>query len=319
MKAPYPHMVADIGGTNARFGWIDHAGADIAHVRTLSCDSYEGVAQAFEAYLEEAELSKPAALAMGVATAVTEDFVQLTNRPSWSFSTRELQGKLALEKLVVLNDFTALALALPSITAEQLVQIGGGKPVPHQPIGLIGPGTGLGVSGLMPTKDGWLPISGEGGHATMAAANQREAAVLDIFKQRFGHASAERALCGNGLVWLYEALAQLDGIAPQSLTPADVRTRGIAGDPACKEVIEMFCAMLGTLAGNLALTLGARGGIYIGGGIAPRLATVVDWSVFRERFEHKGRRKDYLAAIPVFIICAPISPALFGAARALDM
>jgi glucokinase len=176
------------------------------------------------------------------------------------------------------------------------------------------------VSGLLATAgDGWVPITGEGGHVSLAAINAREQAVLQQLIARFGHASAERALSGPGLVNLYQAACSLSGQAPQPLTAADVIAGArSASDPACTEALELFFGFLGSVAGNLALTLGARGGFFIGGGIAPRLLPELERSTFRERFEAKGRFRDYLAAIPTWVIHATVSPAFVGVARALD-
>lgn len=177
---------------------------------------------------------------------------------------------------------------------------------------MIGPGTGLGVSGLVQGATGWAALAGEGGHVTMAPVDDRESAVLSQLRQRFSHVSAERVISGQGLVNLHGALTRLDGREPDPLTPADVANRGLdGGDPVCVEALGMFCGMLGTIAGNLALTLGARGGVYIAGGIVPRLVEQLGKSEFRRRFEAKGRYNQYLAAIPTFVITAQL-PAFRG-------
>jgi glucokinase len=166
---------------------------------------------------------------------------------------------------------------------------------------------------------GWVPLQGEGGHVSLAAATPREAAVLDQLRQRHGHASAERAVCGPGLEALHEALSRVDGVGDSSPLPAaEISARALAAtDARCAETLSLFCAFLGSVAGNLALTLGARGGVYIGGGIVPRLGESFARSPFRARFEDKGRFRGYLAAIPVYVIDTPDSPALRGAAQAL--
>ncbi|MEO8297703.1 MAG: glucokinase [Burkholderiales bacterium] len=316
---PYPRLLADVGGTNARFAWVTGPQTGVSHVRVLPCADHAALADAVRHYLAIESLPAPAAMAMGIATAITGDAVRMTNH-HWAFSIRELQAALGLVRLVVLNDFTALALALPSLTAAELRQVGGGSPRPGQPIALIGPGTGLGVSGLLPGPAGsWVPIAGEGGHATLPASSAREAVVIGVLRSRFGHVSAERVLSGAGLVALYEVLCQLEGSTTRVLTPAEVSAHGLAGSDAhCVEALELFCALLGTMAGNHALTLGAFGGVYIGGGIVPRLGGFFDRSAFRARFEAKGRYAEYLGAIPVFVIDTAVSPALAGAALALD-
>ncbi len=199
-------------------------------------------------------------------------------------------------------------------------QVGQGTAVARSPLGLIGPGTGLGVSGLLPADGGRsaIPINGEGGYVTLAGTTPLEDAVIARLRERFGHASAERAVSGPGLVNLHTALCELDGAAAEALDAAAISARAQAGDARAVQAVELFFAFLGTVAGNLALSLGARGGMYIGGGIVPRLGDRIDASAFRERFEAKGRFRDYLRGIPTFVVQASTSPALLGAARALE-
>lgn len=236
----------------------------------------------------------------------------------WSFSTSALQKSFGFDKLCVLNDFTALALALPSLATDDLLVLSGGSALPDAAIGVIGPGTGLGVSGVLPDgHGGWIALEGEGGHVTLAGRTPRERQVLDILDARYGHASAERAVSGRGLVDLHAALAQLDGgnTTSSAVDAAGIVAAALARQSGrCVEAVNLFCAFLGNAAGNLALTLGARGGIYVAGGIVPRLGAFIDASPFRERFEDKGRFSAYLAKIPVFIVRARQSPALLGAA-----
>jgi glucokinase len=247
--------------------------------------------------------------------------VAMTNQ-RWSFSIQALKAELGLRRLLVINDFSALALALPCLPRQVLRQVGGGTALAGGSIGLIGPGTGLGVSGLLPNGlGGWVPVQGEGGHATLAATTVRERAVLQGLARRHGHVSAERAVSGPGLVDIHAALVELDARAAASpaLTAAQITERALGGeDASCVEALTLFCGFLGIAAGNLALTLGAKGGVYIGGGIVPRLGRWFDASPFRDRFESKGRFKAYLADIPVFVIETEESPAFLGAAQALD-
>ena len=314
-------LLADVGGTNARFGWQDGPGAPIGDVMVLPCAEYETLAEAITTYLGRLGRGTPRACGIAIANPVTGDQIRMTNH-HWAFSISALQAQCGFDRLRVLNDFTALALALPHLPAESLRQVGGGQAVPQAAIGLIGPGTGLGVSGLVPDgRGGWSPLEGEGGHVTLAGRTPREHGVLQWLDARYGHASGERAVCGQGLVDVHLALQSMD--APQQ--PAQPRTAAQIvqgaleqGDAQCREAVDLLCAFLGTAAGNLALTLGARGGVYIGGGIVPRLGAAFAQSPFRARFEDKGRFKDYLAAIPVFVIDADPSPALLGAASALD-
>jgi len=323
--AALPRLVADIGGTNARFGWQARAGAAIADVATLACADHATLADALAAYLRRLGRPAPPLCAVAIATPVTGDAVRMTNH-AWAFSIAALQAQFGFTRLRVLNDFTALALALPALADDERVQVGGGLAQAGAPLALIGPGTGLGVSGLLPDgRGGHVALAGEGGHATLAGRTPREQQLLYALAARHGHASAERAVSGPGLAELHallQALDRPDQPAPPPRPPAEVLQRGLAAgaaaDPLAREALDLFCAFLGTAAGNLALTLGARGGVYIGGGIVPRLGEAFARSPFRARFEDKGRFRGYLAAIPVWVITARDAPALRGAARALD-
>ena len=309
-------LVADIGGTNARFAMFVDSDATLINQRSLPCEQYSGPVEAIEAYLQEISGPRPREIAMAVATAVICDRVKLTNN-HWDFSIIESRQALGVDRLVMLNDFTALAMSLPYLTQSQLRQVGGGQSVANTAIGVIGPGTGLGVSGLLPSKHGWVPIEGEGPHASFSPGNEREVEILRIVWREFPHVSAERLISGIGMDPLYRAIAEMSGKPGPAPDPATITARALDGsDLICRDVMNTFCAMFGTAAANLAVTLGARGGIYIGGGIIPRLGEFFDRSPFRERFEAKGRFSDYLKAIPTKIILAEY-PALTGAAQAL--
>ena len=315
----YPRLLGDIGGTHARFAWRERPDAALSHVATYPCRAHGSLQAAIERYLLEQQRPRPAACGIGIANPVIGDRVQMTNH-HWSFSITALRDELAVQQVRVVNDFSALALSLPDLQPADLLAVGGGAAQPGAPCALIGPGTGLGVSGLFfaPGGASW-PVPGEGGHATLAAADADEAAVIGLLQQRFGHVSAERALSGPGLVNLYRAAALQAGQVAEDLSPAAVVARAVAaGDPCCVRAVALFFSFLGSMAGNLALTLGARGGVYIGGGIVPRLLPQLQASRFRERFESKGRFRDYLAEIPCHVIVADVSPALTGACRALD-
>jgi len=315
-KATTTWLVGDIGGTNARFGLVSPDGA-MLHSRVLADADYPGIAEAIEAYLaDRGGLPRPRRGAIAIASPVAGDEVRMTNHP-WRFSVSALAKRLGFQRLLVINDFTAQALALPRLKPEDRTAVGGGKPAAGAPIGVLGPGSGLGVSGLIPSGKRWIPLTGEGGHATMAPITDRESDVLGAMRRHLDHVSGERVLSGPGLVNLYHALAEIDGVPARQYTAAqisDVETG--KSDALCAEATQMFCAMLGTVAGNLALTLGASGGVYIGGGIVPRLGERFVASQFRERFESKGRFHDYLAAIPTYVVTHQL-PAFLGCAAAL--
>ncbi|WP_310567925.1 glucokinase [Hydrogenophaga sp.] len=317
---PFPRLLADVGGTNARFAWQASAGAPITDVRVLPCADYPTLPAAMHAYLGGLNQGRPQAAAIAIANPITGDEVRMTNH-HWVFSQSAVKAEFGLQTLQLLNDFTALALALPVLPADELRQVGGAAVVPDAPIALLGAGTGLGVSGLLPDRrGGWLPIEGEGGHVTLPAVSARERLVMDGLIQRYGRASAERLLCGQGLVDACAILCAADGVPERALgSAAEVTDAALAGQlPQAVEALTHFCALLGSVAGNLALTLGARGGVFIGGGIVPRLGDGFDRSPFRQRFEAKGRFSAYLQPIPVWVITSRQSPALMGAARALD-
>jgi len=316
LPSPATWLVGDIGGTNARFGLVSPDGK-LLHSRTLPDQDYRTIEEAIAAFLaERGTLSMPHQGAIAIASAITGDRVTMTNHP-WSFSVSELKTRFGFERFEVINDFTALALALPRLGPEDRVAVGEGTAVAGAPIAVLGPGSGLGVSGLVPSGSRWIALSGEGGHATMCPATDRESAVLARMRSHFDHVSSERVLSGPGLVNLYNTLAQLDGVPALGFAAAQITNLPIRGeDPLCVETTHLFCAMLGTVAGNLALTLGARGGVYIGGGIVPRLGQTFIESEFRKRFEAKGRLLTYLQPIPTFVVTNTL-PAFLGCAALL--
>ena len=327
----YPWLVADIGGTNARFGWVAGPGASVSQVRKLPVAAHAGPVQAVQAYLAElagqpdADRRAPRHAAFAVATAVAGDHIVFTNS-HWDFSRREAQAALALDSLLMLNDFESLALSLPRLGTAQLRAHAELLPGAGGMLAVVGPGTGLGVAAVVQTGHGWLALPGEGGHATLAPADDLESALLARVRQRHGHVSAERLLSGIGLPVLHRALGEVLGEAPglapglavSALGAAEIIERALLGhDALCGQTIDLFCALLGGFAGNVALTLGARGGVYIGGGIVPRFADRFFASAFRLRFEAKGRFQGYLAAIPTALITDTLA-ALSGAALAIE-
>ena len=329
-----PWLVADIGGTNARFGWVGEGTHTVSHVATLPAAGHPGPADAAAHYLAGLALTlgstyrPPRAAAFAVATVVGGDGIAFTNS-TWAFSRREAQAALGLDELLVLNDFEALALSLPRLQATQVrAWPGGATAVNGAAMAVIGPGTGLGVAGLVPAGGGgWVAVPGEGGHATLSAADDFDAALLAEVRREHAHVSAERLLSGIGLPVLHAAvmavMAVMDrGAAPVTLV-APLATeliveRGLSGQcAACSRTLDAFCALLGGYAGNVALVFGARGGVYIGGGIVPRLGERFFQSAFRERFEAKGRFRAYLQAIPTLLITDTLA-ALNGGVQALE-
>lgn len=323
MSASYPRLLGDVGGTNARLALQQAPDAPIEHIVNLPCKDFPGPREAIEHYLQQVLPrtggQRPCAGVVGIANPILGDRIALTNA-HWAFSISELRDALGLSSLVFLNDFTVLALSLPGLPAADLVQVGGTEPMPGKAKALLGAGTGLGVSGLVPVpgQDLWVPLEGEGGHVTLPAFDEDEARVIGALRTLLpDHVSAERgALSGQGIQALYQAHCLLAGVAHANLSPADVTQHALDGtDVECVAALNTFCAMMGTVAADLALTLGAQGGVYIGGGIVPKLGDFFLRSPFRARFERKGRFGDYLARIPVYVIHSAY-PALIGASRA---
>lgn len=326
MTAAYPWLVADVGGTNARFGTVAAPGAPVSDVRVLPVAGHAGPAAAVRAYLEgqAAGQPQPRSAAFALATALDGDRVELTNG-AWSFSRAATQQELGLQTLLCLNDFEAQALSLPRLRPDQLRPWAAPPQAPGEVaigtvMAVIGPGTGLGVGGVVRAPGRWLALPGEGGHATLAPADDFESAVLAEARREFPHVSAERFLSGIGLPVLCRSVAAVMNATPEvaGLTTEQIVARGLSGEsPVCTRTLDVFCAMLGGFAGSVALTLGSRGGVFIGGGIVPRLGERFFQSQFRARFEAKGRFQPMLAAIPTALITDTLA-ALSGAALALE-
>lgn len=302
--------MADIGATNTRCALVDDKGHEIA-AEIYENVNFTGVASLLNIYLDHRRATdRPRRAALAVAAPIVGDEVQMTN-VDWRFSQSELKQQLGLQRLTVVNDFAAVAWALPHLGPADVHRVGGGTAAPRAALAALGPGSGLGVSALVPATDGWAVVTGEGGHVSMPALTPEENEVIVALRERFGHCSAERVLSGQGLVNLYVTLAALAGRGEATVTAADVTMLAKAGQPLARKTLSMFFAMLGTVAGDLALTTGARGGVYIAGGIVPRLLDAIDGSEFRARFEDKGRYRDYLAPIPTYVITAAL-PAFRG-------
>ncbi|MEB0032056.1 glucokinase [Undibacterium sp. RTI2.1] len=315
-----PRLIADIGGTYARFA-LEMAKGDFQYINSLRCADYPDFQATVSAYLATVVATNPAIhvehAAVAIANPVDGDQVSMTNY-HWQFSIEEMRLRLGLDTLVIVNDFTALAMALPRLDASDVRQIGDGEPVQKSVIGLLGPGSGLGVSGLIPSGDGWISLGSEGGHTSFAPRDEREIAVLRYVWKQYEHVSFERLVSGPGLELIYRALADLAGVAPLALAAPDITQRALdKTDAVCMDTLDVFCALLGTAAANLAVTLGAFGGIYIGGGIVPRLGSYFDASRFRSRFEEKGRFSRYVGSIPTYVITAE-QATFIGASAILD-
>jgi glucokinase len=303
-------LLADIGGTNTRFAVGEADRLERLHVlRNADYATFQEAARGFLTSLPKEMRISRAALA--IAGRTTGDTVHLTNH-HWTFSIDRAREELGLSELRVVNDFEAAALAIPHLAPADRLTVGPERPDRHGPIALVGPGTGLGVAALIPSSNDWIVVPSEGGHGTMPAATHEEARVLDLLRRRWHHVSAERVLSGPGLENIHAACRELEGLDPLPLTAADITAAAVKQeDSCCSHAFKMFCEMLGTFAGNLALTFRATGGVYVAGGILLRLKEGFAASGFRTRFEQKGRLRNYLCEIPTYLIVHP-QPALKG-------
>jgi len=305
MGFSHEHMLlGDIGATNARLALLSNG--VLGPINSFTVAEFPRFMDAVNAFLDCRcrQLSVPEAL-LAVAGPVDKDRCVLTNCP-WTIDAPELCAAFGFAKVHLFNDFEATALSLPHLTAADLYPLGGGEAISGAPMAVLGPGTGLGVACCVPGSQSSIVIASEGGHATMAATSSREDAIIDYLRKQFGHVSAERVISGGGLENLYRAVVALDGIDAPKRNAAEITKAALDGNcPIARTALDLFCTMLGTIAGNVALMFGARGGVFIAGGIAPRITDFMARSEFRARFEHKGRFRTYLEAIPSSVIVHP--------------
>ena len=294
-------LLADVGGTNARFALL--AGGTVGKIAHMAVSDYGSFREALSVYFGEMpEAGMIGAAILAVAGVVRGGRCALTNNP-WVIDAVDLRAAYGFSTVRLINDFEAVAWSLPRLSRDKLLQVGGGEPIEGAPLVALGPGTGLGMAVSVPHATGHLVLSSEGGHSTMAGNSLREDAVIAYLRRRFGHVSAERVLSGNGLENLHESLATLDHVVTPRRRAPEIIQAGIEGNcSTSRAAVDMFCAMLGTVAGNLALTLGAKGGIYVGGGILRHMPRYFANSPFRARFEDKGRLSKYLEPIPAYLI-----------------
>ncbi len=298
-----PRLIADIGGTWARFA-LETAPGRFERLAALRCADHDDFHGAVSTYLASVGPQAIRHAAVAIANPVEGDQVRMTNY-HWAFSIEQMRQRLGLDTLVVVNDFTALAMALPRLQPSQRRQVGAGVPRERSVIGVLGAGSGLGVSGLIPADGGWVALGTEGGHTSFAPRDEREIGILRYALTQHEHVSFERLLSGPGIELIHRALQHRDGRALSPLAAPEITRRALEqADALCLETLEVFCLILGTAASNLAVVQGAFGGIFIGGGIVPRLGSWFDSSPFRARFEDKGRFSDYLRAIPTYVITA---------------
>ena len=302
-------LLADVGGTRTRFALLD--GDRLGAIESVPTGAYSSAVDAFRHFLNrqpEGTLVEQAVIA--AAGPVSSGRCKLTNA-SWVLESEQLQRLLSLSDVALVNDLAALAWGVPDLTANDVVSIGDGYCDPRSPVVLLAPGTGLGIACYVPGAEDPHVLSSEGGHATLAAGDAAEASVIEFLRHRFDHVSAERVLSGSGLVNVYQALGGHAGSAG-ALTPEEIVRGALQGDnPQSAKAVGMFCGFLGSFAGDLALLFGAKGGVLLGGGIGPRLASVLQHSAFRAKFVRKGRFEPYTARIATRIIVRP-EPTFLG-------
>ena len=304
-------LVGDVGGTNARLALCNVENGDITQAKTYSGLDFPSLEAVVVHYLKEHSVSVTDGC-IAIACPITGDWVAMTNH-TWAFSTAEMKKNLGFEHLEIINDFTAVSMATPMIKDEHLIKFGGGEPIEGKPVAVYGAGTGLGVAHLVHVNRRCVSLPGEGGHVDFAPNSEEEDIILEVLRAEVGHVSAERVLSGPGLVNLYRAIVKSDNRLPEKLEPKDITERALADSCIdCRRALSLFCVILGRFGGNLALNLGTFGGVYIAGGIVPRFMEFFKASGFRAAFEDKGRFKDYVREIPVFMITHG-QPGLLGA------
>lgn len=304
-------LVGDVGGTNARLALCEVENGAISQAKTFSTADYDSLEAVIRFYLDEQQQEITDGC-IAIACPITDDWVEMTNH-DWAFSTSKMKASLGFEHLEIINDFTAVSMAIPMLSDQDVMQFGGGAAVKDKPVAVYGAGTGLGVAHLVHVDKRWVSLPGEGGHVDFAANSEEEDLILEVLRAELGHVSAERVLSGAGLVNLYRAIVKSDDREPENLKPKDVSQRALEDSCTdCRRALAMFCVIMGRFGGNLALSLGTFGGVYIAGGIVPRFLEFFKSSGFRAAFEDKGRFKDYVQGIPVFLITHD-QPGLLGA------
>ncbi|NRA64776.1 MAG: glucokinase [Pseudobacteriovorax sp.] len=312
------YLVGDIGGTNARFGLSTIEGGEVFGIETFKGEDYPSLYDSVKTFLSKAQCTVlPKRACFAVASPILGDRVDFTNS-SWSFSTSQLKSQLGLEKLKVINDFEAIACSIPFLTETDKFQIGGRAENLSKPLAILGPGTGLGMAGLIPYKNSFIPLPTEGGHAAFCPSTPREEAIKKVLEKKYGFVSNETLLSGSGLLLIYKTLSSLENHSPKAESNEELAELFASGnDVLALEAYQIFFGIMGSIAGDFALQTGAQGGVYIGGGIAPRYLDAIVNSDFRKRFESKGRFQSYVEDIACHIITAE-QPGLIGASAVLD-
>ncbi|KZX56131.1 hypothetical protein A3709_07025 [Halioglobus sp. HI00S01] len=312
---PHTRLVADVGGTNTRIGIYDADINDFRSVTGYSNNEYGNLEEVIEQWLGDLEEAPPQQACIAAAAPPSGDRVQMINI-GWGFSCSELATRFGFSQFLWLNDFQANAHALPYLGSGELEGVQAGETNDELPLAVVGPGTGLGGASLRQVNGIAVASDAEPGHAGLSPGNELELAIFQHLLPQYGNIYTELFVCGAGLARLYQTIAQINGQPVEDLTPAQVSERALAGsDSHCVTALETFCALLGSCCGDFVLSNGAYGGLFIAGGIVPRITPYLRESAFLERFRAKGAMQEFLSRVPVQIITAP-HPGLVGAAHA---
>ncbi len=317
-RLPYPILIADIGGTNARFAILKDSLSAPAEFPVTDTAGFSSLTEAIQSVVLDKTSLHPKSAILGVAAMVSSDEIELTNR-GWRFRAPELLKRLRLEELVVINDFEAQALAVTALQPEDMEQIGGGDGEQGAARAVLGPGTGLGVAGLVQVKGVWVPVAGEGGHVDIGPRTCREAAIFSQLAPPGTRISGEEVLSGRGLTNLYAAVAKAESVHVEPITPAEVSAAALSGsDSVAEEALSVFVTLLGRLAGDMALIFMASGGVFLTGGIAAKILPALRTGALRKAFEEKDPHSQFLAQIPIKIVTHPTAALVGLAAFARD-
>jgi glucokinase len=304
---PFPILIGDIGGTNARFSLLSDSASEPKDVTIVQTANYPTI----DAAIEDAVLSKapvkPRSTILAVAGPINGDAIPLTNCP-WVVRPNDLIANLGFEDVVVINDFEAQALAVATLDGDNQMQVGRGEVKSGHSKVVLGPGTGLGVAGLVHALDAWIPVPGEGGHVDLGPRSARDLEIFPHIERIEGRVSAEQILCGRGLLGLYHAICTADGVTPSLATPADVSNHGLSGENGqAAEAISLFAVYLGRVAGDMAVVFNAKGGVYLSGGIPQKILPALQQPGFREAFEDKAPHTEMMSHIPTFVVTHPLA------------
>ncbi len=308
-------FVADVGGTNIRLA--QEVNGQVSNIKKYLCADYATIDDAIKTYFAEFSDLQFESGCIAIACPVQGDAIRMTNH-HWQFSISALEESLGLQWLAVINDFKSVAHSVPALGEGQKIQVGPGKAVADENIAVFGPGTGLGVAHLTMTEQGWKALPGEGGHVSFAPVDEYDFAIWHFLNDKFGYVDTEEVISGRGIGHIYQALAAHLGKPAELTDPADITAKALDKScELCEQTLAQFCRVLGSFAGNLALTMATTGGVFVGGGIAPRFVDYLQESDFRARFEAKGRFKAYVETIPTYVITEP-DHGLLGAAAYLE-